>query len=285
LLVPLYQAALRHETPSAPAEQSSDDRVLLNTPEMARIWRWLQQRFANLQLDTIPQIDLAIDSLDWVDLTLALERDLGIVLNRARGRADRHSARFYARSRDRIKVGKSRGAVARHLGSSRLAAVLPSCAPFTLLRLIMRWAFQLRVEGLERLPQREPILFCPNHVSYLDPFALGAALPRERLRHTCWGGWTGVAFTARLRRRFSRAARIIPIDPDRAVMSGLAMGGFTLERGLNLVWFPEGARSADGKLQRFLRGVGALVEKHPVPIVPVYIAGSFSAWPKPLSLA
>jgi len=82
-----------------------------------------------------------------------------------------------------------------------------------------------------------------------------------------------------LRRLFSRAARIIPIDPDRAVMSGLAMGGFTLERGWNLVWFPEGGRSADGKLQRFLPGVGALVEKHPVPIVPVYIEGSFSAWP------
>ena len=62
-------------------------------------------------------------------------------------------------------------------------------------------------------------------------------------------------------------------------MSGLAMGGFALERGWNLVWFPEGARSADGKLQRFLPGVGALVEKHPVPIVPVYIKGSFSAWP------
>jgi long-chain acyl-CoA synthetase len=143
----------------------------------------------------------------------------------------------------------------------------------------MRWAFRLRVEGLELLPQRDPILLCPNHVSYLDPFALAAALPRERLRHTCWAGWTGIVFTTRWRRLFSRAARIIPIDPDRAVMSGLAMGGFTLERGWNLVWFPEGARSADGKLQRFFPGVGALVEKHPVPIVPVYIEGSFSAWP------
>jgi long-chain acyl-CoA synthetase len=31
--------------------------------------------------------------------------------------------------------------------------------------------------------------------------------------------------------------------------------------------------------KRFLPGVGALVEKHPVPIVPVYIEGSFFAWP------
>jgi long-chain acyl-CoA synthetase len=53
----------------------------------------------------------------------------------------------------------------------------------------------------------------------------------------------------------------------------------TLKRGWNLVWFPEGARSLDGRLQRFLPGVGALIERHPVPIVPVYIEGSHAAWP------
>jgi long-chain acyl-CoA synthetase len=52
-----------------------------------------------------------------------------------------------------------------------------------------------------------------------------------------------------------------------------------LESGWNLVWFPEGSRSADGKLQPFLPGIGALVEGQAVPIVPVYIEGTFAAWP------
>ena len=52
-----------------------------------------------------------------------------------------------------------------------------------------------------------------------------------------------------------------------------------LERGNCLVWFPEGSRSADGTLQRFLPGIGALVEGHAVPVVPVFIDGSFAAWP------
>jgi len=284
LLLPLYEAAQRHETPSAPAELSPEDRALLDRPDMARVWRWLQQRFPdrNLQLDTVPQIDLAIDSLGWVDLTLALERDLGIVLKESAVARIVTLRDFMREAATAPKTGKAdtlSDAEASWLAPLGIGLAVMRALGDTLLRLIMRWVFRLRVEGLELLPRRDPILLCPNHVSYLDPCALAAALPRERLRHTCWAGWTGIVFTTRLRRLFSRAARIIPIDPDRAVMSGLAMGGFTLERGWNLVWFPEGGRSADGKLQRFLPGVGALVEKHPVPIVPVYIEGSFSAWP------
>ncbi len=284
LLLPLYEAAQRHETPSAPAELSPEDRALLDRPDMARIWRWLQQRFVgkNLQLDTVPQIDLAIDSLGWVDLTLALERDLGIVLNESAVARIVTLRDFMREAATAPKTGKADAlsdAEASWLAPLGAGLAVIRALGETLLRLIMRWAFGLRVEGLELVPQKDPVLFCPNHVSYLDPFALAAALPRERLRHTCWAGWTGILFTTRLRRLFSRAARIIPIDPDRAVMSGLAMAGLTLERGWNLVWFPEGGRSADGQLQRFLPGVGALVEKHPVPIVPVYIGGTFSAWP------
>ncbi len=46
-----------------------------------------------------------------------------------------------------------------------------------------------------------------------------------------------------------------------------------------LVWFPEGALTPDGTLQRFLPGIGVLATQHPVPIVPVAIDGSFAAWP------
>ena len=284
LLLPLYEAAQRHETPSAPAELSPEDRALLDRPDMARIWRWLQRRFPdrNLQLDTVPQIDLAIDSLGWVDLTLALQRDLGIVLKESAVARIVTLRDFMREAATAPKTGNANGlsdAEAPWLAPLGAGLAIIRALGDTVLRWVMRSAFRLRVEGVELLPQSDPILLCPNHVSYLDPFALAAALPRERLRHTCWAGWTGILFTTRLRRLFSRAARIIPIDPDRAVISGLAMGGFTLERGWSLVWFPEGGRSADGKLQRFLPGIGALVEKHTVPIVPVYINGSFSAWP------
>lgn len=284
LLPALYQAARRHEAGPGAPELSAEDRALLARPSAAAIWRWLQRRFPDrsVRLDTILQLDLGIDSLGWVELTLALQRDFGIVL-REQEIARIVTVRDLLREATQAHEGEQSAALAA-AESDWLAPLSPLLNLLrtlgeALLRPIIRRAFRLRVEGLDRLPANDPILICPNHVSYLDPFVLGAALPRERLRRTYWGGWTGVAFNTPLHRFFSRLAHVIPVDPDRAAATGLIMGRLVLERGWNLVWFPEGGRSRDGKLQRFLPGIGALVEKRAVPIIPVYIDGSFAAWP------
>lgn len=284
LLPALYDAARRHEAPRHQAEPSDADRALLEKATAAAVWRWLAERFPGraLTLDTTLQLDLAVDSLGWVELTLALERDLGVVLR------EQEIARIVS-IRDLLNAvlaaGQSgKGAAPAIADTRRFAPLGPWLGALRalgepLIRAVMRRAFRVRVEGLDRLPGDDPILICPNHASYLDPFALASVLPRDRLRRTFWGGWTGVIFNTPLRRLFSRVARVIPVDPDRAAVSSLAAGRLALERGWNLVWFPEGGRSPDGTLQRFLPGIGALIENRPVPIVPVYIAGSFSAWP------
>ena len=47
---------------------------------------------------------------------------------------------------------------------------------FALNRIMMRGPFRLRVKGLENLPDEGPFIIAPNHVSYLDAFAVAAAL-------------------------------------------------------------------------------------------------------------
>jgi long-chain acyl-CoA synthetase len=46
------------------------------------------------------------------------------------------------------------------------------------------------------------------------------------------------------------------------------------------IWFPEGWLSPDGRLQRFLPGIGQLLLRSGAPTVPVYIAGTFDALPR-----
>ena len=233
-----------------------------------------------LTLDAVLQLDLGVDSLSWVELTLALEHDFGITLH------EKEIARIVT-IRDLLREAATAPAAAATAAETTRQWLAPPTILHRGLRALgepmirwtMRKVFRLRAEGIENLPAEGPTLLCPNHVSYLDPFAVAMALPRAHLRRTFWGGWTGVAFSTRWRRFFSRAARILPIDPDRAASSGLALGRAALEQGFDLVWFPEGARSADGTLQRFLPGIGALVEQRSVPIVPVAIEGSFAAWP------
>jgi long-chain acyl-CoA synthetase len=80
---------------------------------------------------------------------------------------------------------------------------------FALNRMMMRGPFSLRVEGLENLPDRGPFIIAPNHVSYLDAFAVAAALDYSVLRRT---HWTGAGFGNPLTRLVSRLAQVVPID-------------------------------------------------------------------------
>ena len=288
LLPALYERALSRGGAEPPTEMSEELKALLDNPAAARVWRWLAGRFPGrpLSLDTSPQLDLGIDSLGWVNLSLDLEHALGLTLSETaiarivtlrdllREAADaveqpaaaRPAAPIPTAEFDRRRAGPALRVAQRSLAS--------------LNRLVMRQAFDLRIAGLEHLPARAPYVICANHSSYLDPFALAAALPYPRLREIWWAGWTGILFAGPLQRAFSRVAQVIPVDPDRAVAASLAWAGAVLGHGRSLVWFPEGARSAEGTLQRFLPGVGVVLTEHPVPVVPAYIDGAFAAWPR-----
>jgi long-chain acyl-CoA synthetase len=73
---------------------------------------------------------------------------------------------------------------------------------------------------------------------------------------------------------------VVPVDPERAGVSSLAFGAAVLARGKNLVWFPEGERSRNGRLQPFKPGIGMLLNHFRVPVVPVSIRGTYEAMPR-----
>src|SRR5690606_16333637 len=85
LLPQLYRQALAGELERKPAELSETDRVFLHEPLAAKIWQLLQQRYPRrpFGLESSLQLDLGVDSLEWVTLSLEIERRLGIGLEEA----------------------------------------------------------------------------------------------------------------------------------------------------------------------------------------------------------
>jgi long-chain acyl-CoA synthetase len=150
---------------------------------------------------------------------------------------------------------------------------------YALNRLIMRVVFRLQFTGVERLPEAGPLLIAPNHVSYLDAPAIAAALPWRRLRRLYWAGDVLRLFSNPLSRLLSRAAHLFPVD-SRHPGAALEIATRVLKAGNVLVWFPEGWRSPDGSLQRFLPGIGQLLLRTGAPAVPAFVAGTFAAWPR-----
>jgi long-chain acyl-CoA synthetase len=146
-------------------------------------------------------------------------------------------------------------------------------------RVLFRLFFRIEAEGLENVPRDRPWVLVPNHVSYLDAFALAAVLNWKQLRQTYWAGWADIVVANPVMRFLSRLGKILPVEPTRAARTGLALGAIVLQSEKNLVWFPEGGRSPTGELQEFKPGIGMLLERFPTATIPVSLDGTNEAWP------
>jgi long-chain acyl-CoA synthetase len=267
---------------------SETDRSLMSSATAHVVMDTLRQLAPEraVTLDADLQADLGIDSLAWVSLTLELERRQGIYLDEAA-----ISRLTTVRSLLDATLQAQEQAFAREGGGpipvQQLRWLEPT-GPFLrrlglllllLNRSILRGFFRLRVSGVDRLPVDEPFVLTPNHASFLDVFALAAALPTRVLVNTYWAGTVDYLFNSRFRRAFSRLTHVFPVDPVKSPISSFLMGSEVLKRGRVLIWFPEGRRSPDGKLQSFMPGIGRLVQEPDWLVVPVHIAGTFQAWP------
>jgi long-chain acyl-CoA synthetase len=86
-------------------------------------------------------------------------------------------------------------------------------------------------------------------------------------------------FSNPLSRFFCRAMHLFPVDANYPA-AALEATSRVLKAGKVQVWFPEGWRSPDGSLQRFLPGIGQLLLRSGAPVVPAYIGGAFEALPR-----
>lgn len=145
-----------------------------------------------------------------------------------------------------------------------------------LMLILARPYFRVKVFGRKNIPRNTAVLFISNHASYLDPPLIGMCVPgqihymgKKELFETPLSSW------------FFRKLRTIPINRTGVDRKGITTCRQILESGRQLLLFPEGTRSETGEMQEIKPGaallIGGLTD---VPIVPVYIDGSYRAFPR-----
>jgi 1-acyl-sn-glycerol-3-phosphate acyltransferase len=142
---------------------------------------------------------------------------------------------------------------------------------------------RIKIRGLEKLkafmaslPPGSPVILAANHESYLDPPAIGMAFPSP-LRFVAWDG----LFKLPLFSSMIRALGAVPVSHEnKNSAAGLLREviGF-IEDGYSVLIFPEGERTPDGTLQPFEGGAALIALKTNTPIVPVWIEGTWEAFP------
>jgi len=146
-----------------------------------------------------------------------------------------------------------------------------------------------RVFRPENLPTDEPMLIICNHVTAYDGALVEYALP-GRMRRRVAAAMLGEMLedykhfrnpdTGRLM-LFGPAAywlvtalyNVFPLPRRRDFQRSFAHAGEALDRGYNVLVFPEGTRSAGGELARFRPGIGLLVKQAHAPVLPVALNG------------
>lgn len=138
-----------------------------------------------------------------------------------------------------------------------------------LLRVILRLAFKIRVEGRENVPRQGPVILVANHLSMLDPIVLGCAITRPirfMAKHEL--------FSNRLFAYVLTRLGAFPVRRGHADKEAFHTAFEVLSRGQVLGMFPEGTRSVNGELQPPYSGAAILAEKTGAPVVPVGIVGT-----------
>ncbi|MBP1748085.1 MAG: 1-acyl-sn-glycerol-3-phosphate acyltransferase [Deltaproteobacteria bacterium] len=139
---------------------------------------------------------------------------------------------------------------------------------------------EVRIEGLDRISS-PPYVFMCNHQSALDIHALMARLPvsfkwiaKRQLFAIPLFGWA------------LKKAGYVSIDREnpREALKAMDEASRRIREGTNIVIFPEGTRSADGKLLPFKKGGFTLALRAMVPVVPIGIYGSSALQPKGSSI-
>lgn len=133
------------------------------------------------------------------------------------------------------------------------------------------------IRGLDRLDRSRNYIFMSNHVSNLDPPILVASIPGR-----CSVLVKKEVFRVPIFGTAMRMADLVPVDRSNreAAIDSVRAAAEVMRHGVNMVIYPEGTRSGDGRLLPFKKGPFHLAMEVGVHVVPVTILGTAELWPK-----
>ena len=128
------------------------------------------------------------------------------------------------------------------------------------------------VEGLSNLPAGRRCIFMCNHVSNLDPPVLIPNIPGR-----CSVLLKKEILSIPILGTAMRMAKFVPVERGGrrdAAQNSVKAAADALQSGLQMIVFPEGTRSVDGRLSTFKKGPFFLAQATGAPIIPVAISGT-----------
>jgi 1-acyl-sn-glycerol-3-phosphate acyltransferase len=139
-----------------------------------------------------------------------------------------------------------------------------------------------KVEGREWVKDlKRPVIFAANHSSHADTSLILHALTDRARERTVVAAAADYWFKRPLLGNIvSLFLNTFPFSRTGGAQAQLHSSSQLLKSGWNLVLFPEGSRSVDGRMGEFKPGVGHLANETGTPVVPIHIRGAYQIMPR-----
>jgi long-chain acyl-CoA synthetase len=281
-----------------PAESTAEDEDWMSRPQVAEALGLIRQA-AREHADAIApganlELDLGLDSMERVELLVAVEKHFNahvpeslvsevytvrelveaVLASAGRGTSERQQIGW-----DRVLATESDDPHVHAITRPQLLTTLFWFVFGQFVSLFVRDFFDLKVAGIEKLPEKGPYIISPNHQSFVEAPVLVALVPWTIYKQFFYVG-TSEIFGSGVGRWLAKTIKLIPVDPDANLVPAMRAGAYGLRHGRVLVLYPEGERSITGEPKVFKKGAAILATHLQVPIYPVAVDGFFEAWPR-----
>jgi len=130
---------------------------------------------------------------------------------------------------------------------------------------------KLKIIGKDKLREiKQPVIFICNHLSNADGLILNKVLKDQDVTFIMGVKLTQDPMT-NLGCKIVKNIQITPSSPDKNAISNLVKH---VKSGNNILIFPEGTRSRDGKMIKAKKGIYLIAKLCKVPIITIAIYGS-----------
>ena len=226
------------------------------------------------------ELDLGMDSLDKVELLAYVESTFGIKIDEEKfaempnlkllSEYISEKAEFFMNSEvDWKKIIDK--APNREIKNGWLINALRP-----LIYVILKVYFRLKIDRTNKISD-EPQIFVSNHQSFVDALVLGALIPSKIQKKTFFLAINWY-FKKGIMKYVADNGNIILVDIDKNVKETVEEIALHIKNGKNVLIFPEGARTKNGKVAKFKKVFAIIAKELNVDVQCLGIKGGYEAY-------
>ena len=226
------------------------------------------------------ELDLGMDSLDKVELLAYIESTFGIKIDEEKfaempnlkllSEYVLEKAEFFMNSEVDWKKIIDKAPNRKKKNGWLINALRP------LIYVVLKAYFRLKIDRTNKISD-EPQIFVANHQSFVDALVLGALIPSKIQKKTFFLAINWY-FQKGIMKYIANNGNIILVDIDKNVKETVEEIAVHIKNGKNVLIFPEGARTKNGKVAKFKKVFAIIAKELNVDVQCLGIKGGYEAY-------